>query len=55
MPTGLPTYLSLGAFYASDDRRDASHEIDVGLWWRGDATTAPSSAPPTSSTPASCT
>jgi hypothetical protein len=37
VPTGLPTYLSLGAFYASDSRRDASHETDVGLWWRGDA------------------
>jgi hypothetical protein len=35
--TGLPTYLSLGAFYASDARRDSSHEIDEGLWWRGDA------------------
>lgn len=41
MPTGLPTYLSLGAFYASDDRRDASHEIDVGLWWRGHGNPTP--------------
>jgi hypothetical protein len=41
VPPVLPTYLSLGAFYASDARRDASHETDVGLWWRGDAHQAP--------------
>jgi hypothetical protein len=29
------TYLSLGAFYAADKRRDISREHDVGLWWLG--------------------
>lgn len=28
------TYLSLAAFYASDPRRRASRERDIGLWWR---------------------
>jgi hypothetical protein len=28
------TYLSLGAFYASDPQRRRSRERDVGLWWR---------------------
>ena len=32
----LRTYLSLGAFYGADRRRDASRERDYGLWWRGD-------------------
>jgi hypothetical protein len=32
----MPTYLSLGAFYAADRRRATSRERDVGLWWRGD-------------------
>lgn len=30
-----PTYLSLGAFYASEPARDISREQDVGLYWRG--------------------
>ena len=30
----VPTYLSLGAFYAADRRRATSRERDVGLWWR---------------------
>jgi hypothetical protein len=30
----MPTYLSLGAFYAGDRRRATSRERDVGLWWR---------------------
>jgi hypothetical protein len=34
--TTMPTFLSLGAFYAGDPRRDISRERDVGLWWRGD-------------------
>ena len=29
-----PTYLSLGAFYASDPARRSSRERDVGLFWR---------------------
>lgn len=29
------TYLSLGAFYASDPARRGSRERDVGLFWRG--------------------
>jgi hypothetical protein len=37
----MPTYLSLGAFYASDRRRDISQERDYGLWWRGDGFRAP--------------
>lgn len=32
----VPTYLSLGAFYAADKRRDISREHDLGLWWLGD-------------------
>jgi hypothetical protein len=32
----MPTFLSLGAFYAGDRRRDISRERDVGLWWRAD-------------------
>jgi hypothetical protein len=28
------TYLSLGAFYASDPTRRASRERDIGLFWR---------------------
>jgi hypothetical protein len=36
-----PTYLSLGAFYAADKRRDISREHDVGLWWLGDDWHAP--------------
>jgi hypothetical protein len=28
------TYLSLGAFYASDPKRRGSRERDVGLFWR---------------------
>jgi hypothetical protein len=35
------TYLSLGAFYAADRRRDISREHDVGLWWLGDDWHAP--------------
>jgi hypothetical protein len=35
------TYLSLGAFYAADKRRDISREQDVGLWWLGDDWHAP--------------
>jgi hypothetical protein len=35
------TYLSLGAFYAADKRRDISREHDVGLWWLGDDWHAP--------------
>ena len=35
------TYLSLGAFYAADKRRDISREVDVGLWWLGDDWHAP--------------
>jgi hypothetical protein len=38
MPT---TYLSLGAFYAADRRRDISSEHDLGLWWLGDDWHAP--------------
>jgi hypothetical protein len=37
MPTLFP---SLAAFYASDARRFASPEVDVGLWWR-DGTDGP--------------
>jgi hypothetical protein len=36
-----PTYLSLGAFYAADKRRDISREHDLGLWWLGDDWHAP--------------
>jgi hypothetical protein len=35
------TYLSLGAFYAADRRRDISREHDIGLWWLGDDWHAP--------------
>jgi hypothetical protein len=35
------TYLSLGAFYAADRRRDISREHDLGLWWLGDDWHAP--------------
>lgn len=35
------TYLSLGAYYAADKRRDISREHDVGLWWLGDDWHAP--------------
>jgi hypothetical protein len=35
------TYLSLGAFYESDKRRDISREHDLGLWWLGDDWHAP--------------
>jgi hypothetical protein len=35
------TYLSLGAFYATDKRRDISREQDIGLWWLGDDWHAP--------------
>ena len=35
------TYLSLGAFYAADKRRDISREHDMGLWWLGDDWHAP--------------
>ena len=35
------TYLSLGAFYAEDKRRDISREHDLGLWWLGDDWHAP--------------
>jgi hypothetical protein len=35
------TYLSLGAFYAADKRRDISREQDIGLWWLGDDWQAP--------------
>jgi hypothetical protein len=34
MTRAMPTYLSLGAFYAGDRRRATSRERDVGLWWR---------------------
>jgi hypothetical protein len=37
----MPTFLSLGAFYAADRRRDISRERDVGLWWRGDGPLSP--------------
>src|ERR671910_1331661 len=30
------TYLSLGAFYASDPARRTSRERDVGLFWRSE-------------------
>jgi hypothetical protein len=30
----LRTYPSLAAFYSADERRIASRERDVGLWWR---------------------
>jgi hypothetical protein len=36
MAQTMPTYLSLGAFYAADRRRATSRERDVGLWWRAD-------------------
>ncbi|MEA2341725.1 MAG: hypothetical protein QOG11_1802 [Solirubrobacteraceae bacterium] len=36
-----PTYLSLDAFYASDQRRAASGEVDTGLWWSGLGNHAP--------------
>lgn len=36
-----PTFLSLGAFYAADKRRDISREHDLGLWWLGDDWHAP--------------
>src|SRR5262245_32877928 len=44
--TGAPmadktTYLSLGAYYSADKRRDISREHDVGLWWLGDDWHAP--------------
>jgi hypothetical protein len=35
------TYLSLGAFYGDDKRRDISREHDLGLWWLGDDWHAP--------------
>jgi hypothetical protein len=35
------TYLSLGAFYAADRRRDISREHELGLWWLGDDWHAP--------------
>jgi hypothetical protein len=35
------TYLSLGAYYSADKRRDISREHDVGLWWLGDDWHAP--------------
>jgi hypothetical protein len=35
------TYLSLGAFYAADKRRDISREHDIGLWWLGEDWHAP--------------
>jgi hypothetical protein len=35
------TYLSLGAFYAANKRRDISREHDLGLWWLGDDWHAP--------------
>jgi hypothetical protein len=35
------TFLSLGAFYAADKRRDISREHDLGLWWLGDDWHAP--------------
>ena len=48
------TYLSLGAFYASDPARRGSRERDVGLFWR--SRQRPSrSAPRGCATPASCT
>jgi hypothetical protein len=39
--TATTTYLSLGAFYAADKRRDISHEHEFGLWWLGDDWHAP--------------
>jgi hypothetical protein len=39
--TATTTYLSLGAFYAADRRRNISREHDVGLWWLGDDWHAP--------------
>jgi hypothetical protein len=36
MAQTMPTYLSLGAFYAADRRRATSRERDVGLWWRAE-------------------
>jgi hypothetical protein len=40
-PDMTTTYLSLGAFYAADRRRDISREHDLGLWWLGDDWHAP--------------
>jgi hypothetical protein len=37
----MPSYPSLGAFYIADRRRATSRERDVGLWWRGEGTHAP--------------
>ena len=34
------TYLSLGAFYASDPARRASRERDIGLFWRSERGTS---------------
>ena len=47
------TYLSLGAFYASDPARRTSRERDVGLFWR--SRRARRTAPRGCATPASCT
>jgi hypothetical protein len=41
MDKAMPTFPSLGAFYIADRRRATSRERDVGLWWRGDGTHAP--------------
>src|SRR3954447_8940849 len=40
-PMAPTTYLSLGALYAADKRRDISREHDLGLWWLGDDWHAP--------------
>ncbi len=31
------SYRTLAGFYNADERRIGSREMDVGLWWRGDA------------------
>lgn len=33
-PRNRTRYSSLAGFYRADDRRLASRELDVGLWWR---------------------
>jgi hypothetical protein len=41
MGEAMPSYPSLGAFYVAKRRRATSRERDVGLWWRGEGTHAP--------------
>ena len=45
MPT---SYSSLSRFYAADDRRHPSPEVDLGLRWRGADATYRAAAPATS-------